>query len=229
MGSERKVSAVLPFTAVVAVMIAVALIFLYAPTEALQGEVQRIFYVHVPSAWLSYIGFFIAAGASVMLLRRRDDWERWDRIAVANVEVGLVFLTIVLTTGPIWAGRVWGQWWAWDARLTSTLVLWMIYAGYLLYRSLTPPGEHRARLSAVIALIGAIDIPVVHFAVNWWRSAHPDATVLRTGGPDLPSTMLLTLLISFLALLVLFIALAAIRIRIEESRTRVELLEAAHV
>jgi heme exporter protein C len=226
---QRAISPVLPFAAVAAVMVAVAFIFLYAPTEAVQGEVQRIFYIHVPSAWLAYIAFFIAAGAGVMLLRRRDEWERWDRIALANVEVGLLFLTIVLTTGPIWAGQVWGQWWAWDARLTSTLVLWMIYAGYLVYRSLTPSGEQRARLSAVIALIGAIDIPVVHFAVSWWRSAHPDATVLRTGGPDLPSTMLVTLLVSFLALLVLFVALLALRIRIEESRTRVEALEAAHV
>ncbi len=226
---RRAISPVLPFAAVAAVMVAVAFIFLYAPTEAVQGEVQRIFYIHVPAAWLAYIGFFIAAGASVMLLRRRDEWERWDRIGLANVEVGLLFLTIVLTTGPIWAGRAWGQWWAWDARLTSTLVLWMIYAGYLVYRSLTPPGEQRARLSAVIALIGAIDIPIVHFAVSWWRSAHPDATVLRAGGPDLPSTMLVTLLVSFLAFLVLFVALLALRIRIEESRTSVEALEAAHV
>jgi heme exporter protein C len=225
----RTVSPALPLAAVVAVMVAIGFIFLYAPTEAVQGEVQRIFYIHVPSAWLAYIGFFIAAGAAVMVIRRRDEWERWDRIVLANVEVGLLFLSIVLTTGPIWAGRVWGQWWAWDARLTSTLVLWMIYAGYLVYRALTPPGEQRARLSAVIALIGAIDIPVVHFAVSWWRSAHPDATVLRAGGPDLPGSMFVTLAISFLALLVLFVALLALRIRLEESRSRVETLEPAHV
>jgi heme exporter protein C len=227
--SESNVARALPFVAVAAVMVAVGLIFLYAPTEQVQGDVQRIFYIHVPSAWLSYIGFFTAAGASVLLLRGRTHWERWDRIAVANVEVGLLFLSIVLTTGPIWAGPVWGQAWAWDARLTSTLVLWLVYAGYLLYRTLTPAGEQRARVSAVIALIGAIDIPVVHFAVSWWRSAHPDPTVLRAGGPDLPGSMFATLGVSFLALLVLFAALLVLRIRIEEARSRVETLEPAHV
>lgn len=211
---------VLPYATIPAVAIAIGLIFLYAPTEAVQGEVQRIFYVHVPSAWLAYIGFFVAAAASVMVLRRPEAWQRWDRLSVAAVEVGMLFLTIVLTTGPIWAGRVWGQWWAWDARLTSTLVLWLIFGGYLLYRSLSPWGERRARLCAVISLIGAVDIPVVHFAVAWWRSAHPDATVLRAGGPELPGSMLATLLAAFAALLVLFASLVVLRSRIEDARNR---------
>lgn len=228
---QRSVPRALPVAAVVAVTVAIGFIFLYAPTEAVQGEVQRIFYVHVPSAWLAYIGFFVAAGASVMVLRRSgSDWQRWDAIALANVEVAMVFLTVVLTTGPIWARRAWGVWWSWDARLTSTLVLWLIFAGYLGYRALTPPGEQRARLAAVIGLVGAVDIPVVHFAVSWWRSAHPDATVLRAGGPELPGSMLVTLLISFAALAVLFAALLVVRIRIEEARGRLEAkLEPAHV
>lgn len=227
--NDSKLAHTLPIAAIPAVLVAVGLIFLYAPTEQVQGDIQRIFYIHVPSAWLSYIGFLIAAGASVALLRGRSSWERWDRIAVANVEVGVLFLSIVLTTGPIWAGPVWGQAWAWDARMTSTLVLWLVYAGYLLYRTLTPPGEHRARICAVIALIGAVDIPVVHFAVSWWRSAHPDPTVLRAGGPELPGSMFLTLGVSFLALLIVFSALLAIRIRVERARTTIDRLEPARV
>lgn len=222
----KKSSVALPSAAVVAMLGALALVFLYAPTESVQGEVQRIFYIHVPSAWLAYIAFFIVAGASVLVLARRDDWARWDRIAVSAAEVGVVFTTIVLTTGPIWARRVWGTWWVWDARLTSTLVLWLIYVGYLLFRSTTPAGDRRARLSAVIGVIGAIDIPVVHFAVTWWRSQHPDPTVLRAGGPDLPGSMMLTLLASFVALAVVFSALIVLRMRIEETRSA---LEAARV
>jgi heme exporter protein C len=201
--------------------IALGLIFLYAPTEAVQGQVQRIFYVHVPSAWISYLAFFIVAGASVLVLRGRN-WERWDTIASAAAEVGLVFTTVFLVTGSIWASRAWGVWWSWDVRLTSTLVLWLIYAGYLVFRALSSPGERRARLAAVVGIVGVIDIPVVHFAVTWWASAHPDPTVLRPGGPDLPGSMLLTLLVSLVAFTVLFAALLVARIRIEESRTRLE-------
>lgn len=229
-------SIALPFIAAAAMLGSLALIFLYAPTESVQGEVQRIFYIHVPSAWLAYIAFFIVAGASILVLARRDgargpgavppEWERWDRIGVSAAEVGVVFTTIVLTTGPIWARRVWGVWWVWDARLTSTVVLWLIYVGYLVFRSTMPPGERRARLSAVVGLIGAIDIPVVHFAVTWWRSQHPDPTVLRAGGPDLPGSMLLTLLASFIALAIVFFALVVLRMRIEQTRAA---LEAARV
>jgi heme exporter protein C len=215
--------ALLPWAAVGAVVIAVAMIFFYAPTEAVQGDVQRIFYIHVPSAWLAYIAFIIVAAASIMVLARRNDWERWDRIAVAGAEVGVLFTSIVLTTGPIWARRVWGVWWAWDARLTSTLVLWLIYVGYLAFRGLAPPDERRARLGAVIGVVGAIDIPVVHFAVTWWLSAHPDPTVLRAGGPDLPGQMMLTLLVSFVALALVFATFLLVRIRIEEGRSRIEL------
>jgi heme exporter protein C len=208
----------MPVASVVSLAVAAAMIFGYAPTEAVQGDVQRIFYVHVPSAWLAYIAFFLVAGASILVLARGADWPRWDRVAVSAAEVGLLFTTIVLTTGPIWARRVWGVWWAWDARLTSTLVLWLVYAGYLLFRSVTPPGERRARLAAVIGIIGVIDIPVVHFAVTWWRSAHPDPTVLRAGGPELPTQMMLTLLVSFAALCVVFATFLVSRIRIEEAR-----------
>lgn len=212
----------LPLTTVVALTAALGLMFFYAPTEALQGDVQRIFYIHVPSAWLAYLAFIIVAGASVLVLARRLDWERWDRAASSAAELGVVFTTIVLTTGPIWARRAWGVWWAWDARLTSTLVLWLIYVGYLAFRALSPPGERRARLSAVIGVVGAVDIPVIHFAVTWWTTAHPGPTVLNPSGPDLPTSMLVTLLASLAAFTLLFASLLVLRIQMEEARGRLE-------
>jgi len=214
----------LPLLAAVATTVAIGMAFFYAPTEAVQGNVQRIFYIHVPSAWVTYLALFVAAAASIVVLARRSDWERFDAIAVSCVEVGTLFLTIVLTTGPIWAGRAWGVFWAWDVRLTSTLVLWLIAVGYLIFRASTPAGERRARLCAVIAIIGAVDVPLIHFAVDWWTSAHPPATVLNfEGGPTLPAAMLITLFVSLGAFTLLFLALVTMRVRIERARNSLEL------
>lgn len=223
MSAPRTLAPWPPVAALVTGLGALALAFLYAPTEGLQGEVQRIFYVHVPAAWVAYVAFALVALASVLYLRRRE--ARWDRIAVSAAEVGVLFTTIVLVTGPIWARPVWGRWWAWDARLTSTLVLWVVYVGYLLFRSLTPPGDRRARLAAVIGIVGVLDIPVVHFSVLWWTSAHPDPTVLRPEQPALPGSMLLTLLVSLVAFTLLFGALLALRLRAERAAARLDELE----
>jgi len=212
---------VFPVLAVAVVLATLPLIFLYAPTETNQREIQRIFYIHVPSAWIMFLAFIVVAAASVMVLAKRNDYARWDRIAISAAEVGVVFSVIMLVTGPIWASKAWGVWWVWDARLTSSLVLFLIYVAYLLFRSLSVPGERRARLSAVIGIVGAIDIPVVHFAVVWWRTQHPEPTVLSPAGPQLPDEMLLTLLASFLAFNVLFVALLVLRMRIEAARDRV--------
>lgn len=213
----------LPLVAVATVTGALALMFLYAPTEANQGDVQRIFYIHVPSAWIAYLAFIIVAAASVIVLARRSEWERWDRVASSAAELGVVFTTIVLLTGPIWARRAWGTWWEWaDARLVSTLVLWLVYVGYLVFRALSTGGERRARLSAVIAIVGAVDIPVIHFAVIWWTTQHPGPTVLDPSGPDLPGSMLLTLLTSLVGFTLVFCTLLVLRIRMEEARGRLE-------
>jgi heme exporter protein C len=217
---RSPVASALPYAAFVSVVIALGMAFFYAPTEAVQGHVQRVFYLHVPTAWVSYLAFIIVAAASVLVLRGRDV-ERWDRIAGASAEVGLVFTTVFVVTGMIWAKRAWGVAWSWDARLTSALVLWLIYGAYVLFRSFTPPGDRRARLSAVIGIIGAIDIPIIHFAVLWWNSAHPGPTVLRPGGPDLPGSMLLTLMVSLVAFTILFAALLVTRIRLDEERTQI--------
>lgn len=210
----------LPLAAAAAMVLAVAMMFLYAPTEALQGEVQRIFYIHVPSAWVTYLSVVVLAAASVLVLGRGGDWRRWDRTASSAAELGALFATVMLATGSIWGRRVWGVWWVWDARLTSTLVLWLLLVGYLIFRGLVPEGRRRARLSAVIGIIAAVDIPVVHFAVVWWRTLHPQPTVLRPGGPELPGEMLITLLVSLAAFTLMWTALLSKRMRIEEARQR---------
>ena len=206
-------------------MAATLLMFFYAPTEAVQGNVQRILYVHVPSAWIAYLAFIMVAVCSILVLARRQDWQRFDRIASASAELGVVFTTLVLALGSIWGHRVWGAWWVWDARLTSTLVLWLIYLGYLVFRAMSPAGERRARLSAVIGIVGAVDIPVIHFAVTWWRTLHPGAIAPMPGGDTIPASMTITLLVSLVAFTVLFAVLLTLRIRLAEAADRVDAIE----
>ena len=215
----------LPVAALLSVTLSLLLIFLYAPTDLNQGSIQRILYVHAPSAMMMYLAVAVLAVASILVLARRDDWARWDRIASASAEVGVVFLTIVLVTGPIWGHKVWGAWWVWDARLTSTLVLWLILLGYLVFRALSPTGERRARLSAVIGIVGSVDVPVIHFAVTWWRTLHPGPVAPLPGGDQLPGSMLLTLLVSFVAFTFLFAVLLTLRIRQAEAADRIDAIE----
>jgi heme exporter protein C len=204
---------------------AMLMIFFYAPTEAVQGNIQRILYVHVPAAWLAYLAFVMVAVCSILVLARRQDWQRFDRIASASAELGVVFTTLVLALGSIWGHIAWGAWWVWDARLTSTLVLWLIYLGYLVFRAMSPAGERRARLSAVIGIVGAVDIPVIHFAVTWWRTLHPGAISPMPGGDTIPASMTITLLVSLTAFTVLFAVLLTMRIRLAEAADRVDAIE----
>ncbi len=149
-----------------------ALVFLYVPTERVMGIVQRIFYFHVPLALVGFLSFFIVFIASVLYLVKRS--EKWDRRAQAAAEVGIVFLTGAIITGAIWAKPVWGTWWTWDPKLTTTFILWVIYIGYLMIRNLAPTRSQAARYSAVIGIIGAVDIPIVYMASEWWRTLHPN-------------------------------------------------------
>ena len=150
-----------------------------APTEATMGDVQRIFYYHLPHAWVAFLLFFTNFLASIWYLVRRT--ERSDALAMASAEVGVVFCTVVLVTGPLWARPVWGIWWTWDARLTTTLVLWLIYVSYLLLRRFAA-GPQMQTLAAVLGIFGALDVPIVYMSNRWWRTQHP-APVFG-GGPD---------------------------------------------
>jgi heme exporter protein C len=191
-------------------LLAAGAIFLFAPTDALQGPVQRIFYLHVSSAIAAYGCFAVVLLGGIIYLRNGS--LAADRLARAGALVGLVFTTVTLVMGMLWAKPIWGTFWAWDARLTSTLVLWIIYAGYLLVRRLADPGRQAARIAAVVGIFGFIDVPVVHFSVTWWRTQHPGPVIVNDA---LPVEMLATFLFAMACTLALAATLIAIRYRIE--------------
>ena len=180
---------VLSFTGM---LVSIWMIFLYAPLDAVQGEPQRIFYFHVPMAWLGMLGFGVVAAVGIGYLITKD--ERWDWAARASAELGAIFITLALVTGSIWGETIWGTWWTWDARLTTTLILWFIYISYLMLRSYLGRTPSSARAGAVLAIIGIIDVPIIYESVNWWRTLHPVQQVGVDGA--LPPSVVLTLMFS---------------------------------
>jgi heme exporter protein C len=191
-------------------LVAAGFIFLYAPTDALQGPVQRIFYLHVSSAIAAYGCFAVVLIGGIAYLWKES--VAADRLARSAALVGLVFTTVTLVMGMIWAKPIWGTYWTWDARLTSTLVLWIIYAGYLMVRRLADPGRQAARFAAVVGIFGFIDVPVVHFSVTWWRTVHPGPVVINDA---LPASMLIAFFVTMACTLVLAAVMIGIRYRIE--------------
>jgi heme exporter protein C len=204
--------------AVATMLVAAWAIFLYAPQDALEGPVQRIFYLHVGSAVAAFGAFAAVLGGSAAYLWKES--VRGDRVARAAAGVGLVFTTNTFVMGMIWAKPIWN--WdpsqTWDARLTSTAVLWVIYAGYLLVRRYATPGRPAMRLAAVVGIVGFVDVPVVYFSVQWWRTLHPGPVLITPAGPQLPPQMLLAAAITTAAVLYLAGVLVAIRYRIEARR-----------
>jgi heme exporter protein C len=209
----------LPATATLAMLAALWCVFLYAPNERIQGPVQRIFYFHVNCAWAAFLGFFVAAGASALFLWRGR--AEHDRLARAGVEVGMLFCTMVLVTGPIWARPIWGTWWTWDPRLTMTVILWTIFAVYLVLRAAGRDDREVARYAAVLAVVGVLDIPLIMVSVRLWRGMHPSVISARAGQGGLEDPrMWTTLLVTLAAFVLLFLWL--LWRRIEELRLRDE-------
>ncbi len=202
---------------------ALYMVFIYVPTEKHTGIVQRIFYFHVPVAWVSFLAFFITFIFSILYLWKRE--IKWDTIAHASAEAGVIFTTLVLITGPIWAKAVWGVWWTWDARLTTSLVLWLIYIAYLLVRSFATEPARGARFSAVIGIVGFIDVPIVFTTVNLWRTQHP-TTIIFEGG--LTTTMLMTLLVCIAAFTVLYVILTIQSATLKSTEIDVKRLKSMH-
>jgi heme exporter protein C len=181
----------------------------YTPVEARQGLAQKIFYLHVPAAWCALLAFSLVGIASALYLWLHD--SRLDRFAASSAEVGVAFGAVMLTTGPIWAKPIWGTWWTWDARLTLTLFLFFLFIGYLALRAaLHDPGE-RARLSAVVGILGMLLVPFIHLSVYLFRTLHPQPIVLKPSAPSLPPEMLRTLLVSMLVFTVLYVGLVSLR------------------
>lgn len=184
------------------------LIFNWVPqikaSNSAEQIAQKIFYFHVPSAWLGFLAFFVVFVASIAYLATRD--RRYELISVASAEIGILFITMVLITGPIWAKPVWGIWWTWDARLTSSLILWLIYVAFLMLRRYLPDGSKRANLSAVVGIIGFIDVPIVYYSIRWWETQHPKAVMASSDG-SLAAPMFFTFMFSLATFTILYVYL----------------------
>jgi heme exporter protein C len=209
----------IPFQLLTYVLMLLALytIFIYAPVEKTMGVIQKIFYIHVPSAFLAYLAFFITFIASIIYLYRRD--PKWDTVAHCAVETGVIFCTIVLITGPIWARPIWNVWWTWDPRLTTTLILWFTYVAYLMLRR-SVKENRRANLAAVFGIIGFINVPLTFFSIRLWRTIHP--VVITSRGLNMSGPMKFSLIITFIAFCFLFFALLISRIRLERLKMNIE-------
>jgi heme exporter protein C len=201
----------------VLMLLALYTIFIYAPVEKTMGVIQKIFYIHVPAAFLAYLAFFITFIASIFYLYRKD--SKWDTVAHCAVETGVIFCTIVLITGPIWAKPIWNVWWTWDPRLTTTLILWFTYVAYLMLRRAVKENQ-RANLAAVFGIIGFLNVPITFFSIRLWRTIHP--VVITSRGLNMSGPMKLSLIITFTAFCFLFFSMLISRIRLERLRMRIE-------
>jgi heme exporter protein C len=204
-------------------MITIWMIFLYAPTDAVQGNAQRIFYFHVPMAWIGMLAFVVLTVAGIGYLWKKD--ERWDWLARASAEVGVVFLTLAIILGSIWGKTIWGTWWTWDPKLTTTLILWFMYIGYLMLLSYMGRTPTAARSAAVLAIIGVVDVPIIYEAVNWWRTLHPPAQIGVAGA--LPPEVVLTLMVSLTSFTLLYCFLMVQLYQLQKMQTLVQRLRAS--
>src|SRR6266566_7133504 len=207
----------------IGMMTSIFMIFLYVPTDAIEGIPQRIFYFHVPIAWIGMLAFGIMAVASIAYLLKKD--ERWDWLARASAEIGAVFITLALITGSIWGRTTWGTWWTWDARLTTTLILWFIYIAYIMLRSYMGRTPASARAGAVLAIIGFVDVPIIYESVNWWRTLHPQAAVGVQGA--LPPEVVFTLMVSLVTFTLLYSFLMVQIYQLEKMQTLTSRLRAS--
>ena len=204
----------------VAALLAVAGVYVraiwFTPIELRQGAAQKIFYIHLPAALAAFLAFALVAVAGLLYLWLRD--ERLDRFAESSAEVGVVFTTVVLVTGPLWGKPVWGTWWTWDARLTSTLFLWFIYVGYLVLRGAIDSPALRARYSAILGALGALLIPFIHLSVYMFRTLHPRPIILKPDRPSLPGEMLTTVMFALVVFILLYVAFVRARYRLARER-----------
>lgn len=215
----KNLGGVLGSVTCLAMAVAIYMVFFYAPTETTMGDVQRIFYFHVSSAWISFLAFFVVMLTSIVyLITHRRRWDIW---ALASAEIGTLFCTMVMMTGPLWAKPVWNVWWTWDIRLTTTLILWLMYIGYLMLRHYVSD-ERGAKYAAVFGIIAFIDVPFVYFSIRWWRTLHPEAVIAGKSSSGLEPQMLLTLLVSVLSFMILYAYLLYHRIAIERMQDDLE-------
>jgi len=219
---------ILNIATILLMVIATGLVFLYAPQERTMGEVQRIFYFHVPSAWVSMLAFFVTLVTSIAYLRSGN--PRWDIIGRSSVEVGLIFTLMTILSGSIWARPSWNTWWTWDPRLTTYTIMALIYVAYLMLRQSIEDPERRARLAAVYGIVGFVTVPLTFMSIRWWRTIHPvvigSGSATAQGGFDMTSPMRLVFFFSLFAFTVLYFCFLASRVRLENLAERVEQMKA---
>lgn len=211
---------ILLWVSVALMVAALYLVFLYVPTEKEMGIVQRIFYLMVPMGWLSLLAFLVVFIGSILYLVKKE--SKWDVIASSSAEAGIVFTTLALLTGAIWAKPAWGVWWTWEPRLTATLVLWLIYLAYFLVRSLATEESRGATFAAVVGIVGFIDLPIIALTTTLWRGMHPGPVIFQGG---LAPSMLLTLLVSIIAFTALYFLLLIQRTSMRNDEVEIERLE----
>jgi heme exporter protein C len=207
---------VLGFASLVMLAVATYGIFFVAGPLAVQGDAARIVYFHVPMAWVAFLAFFVVFGASIAYLRTGND--RWDRLGHASAEVGVIFTTLVLITGAIWGYPIWGTWWSWDPKLTTTLILWFMYVAYLMVRNYAEP-PRGPRFAAIVGIVAFFDVPIVYLSSYWWRTLHPPPAIGPLAEQQPSSSIVWILMLSLLAFTVLFAFLVRVRAEIEDAES----------
>lgn len=211
------------YASLISMVVTLYMIFMWVPTELNLGVSQRIFYFHVPLGWLGMLSIIVVAFSSIMHLVTRK--AKWDSLAFSAAELGVIFASLILVTGSVWAKGDLGWWWTWDAKLTTTLVLWFIYVGYLMIRSYSPQGTQGTRIASVVALFGAIDAPIIYMATVWWRTAHPELNVgpIAEDSDSIGSSRIyITLLISTITFTILYIHLLILRYTIKKMEVEID-------
>ncbi|MDZ7262406.1 MAG: cytochrome c biogenesis protein [candidate division KSB1 bacterium] len=198
-------------------------VFIFAPTEKSMGNVQRIFYFHVATAWVGFFAFGVVFVASILFLWKKA--RKWDRLALCSAEVGVVFTTLIFITGPLWAKPVWNTWWTWDLRLTTSLILWLIDVAYLMLRQFAGDEERGARFAAVFGIIGFVDVPIVYLSIRLWRTLHPAPVIFGREESGLEPEMLLTLILSLMAFTFLYLYLLRERVQLEKIKDELKNLK----
>lgn len=214
---------VLTILSAVAMLAAMGMVFLYAPRELVMGDVQRIFYFHVASAWVGFAAFAVTFGGSIAYLLSRQ--RTWDILALSSGQVGLVFMTMAVVTGALWARPVWGVYWTWEPRLTISAVQLLLYLAYVSLRNMVDDRQRAARFAAVYGIIAFTTVPLSWYAIRWWRTIHPDLFA-GGGGMAIVPAMMQTLVVSVVAFSLLYATLLRLRMRLEHDEDRLVSLRA---
>ncbi len=212
---------ILTLSLIILIPLSIGIIFYYAPIEKVLGFSQKIFYFHVPLAWNGLLGFMIVFGASIAYLRTED--KKYDIVARAAAEIGVIFTSLVLITGPIWAKPAWGTWWTWDVRLTTTLILWLLYVGYLMLGSNVEEESKRGRFMAVYGIVAFLDVPLVFFSIRLWNSIHP--AIVDSEGMHLEGKMMVAFFLALFVFTVLFASILWVRVKLGKAQEELDKLK----